>query len=495
MLQDIHFGFRMLVKSPGFTALALITLALGIGANTTIFSIVNSVLLQPLPYEHPERIVQLADTTPVRGGQLPLSFPKVSLFQQQARSFSALAALSYTRFQVTGPAPAAPAEIAGARVSIGFFRTFGVRPAAGRVFLENEDRPGGNPVAVISYALWQNRFGGDPGVIGRNLGLDGSPATVVGVMPAGFDFPSGIEIWVPRVSEHSTLSRLQIQNGAGYLMLWGRLADGAGIRSAQAEIEIISRQYDKTHSGFGDVGRGVSILPLRESLVSNVRLILLVLLGAVAFVLLIASANVANLLLARAIARQKEVAIRASLGASRGRLLAQFLTESVLLATLGAALGLLLSFWSIRLVARLGSSLLPRGDEIHLDPTVLLFTLVLGLLSGILFGLGPAMHTSRIDLNEALKSSSRTVAGGDRLRSLLIVSEVALAMILLTGAGLLLRSFLSLESVDPGFRPGDLLTARISLPPGRYQQPAQRSAFFDRVLERVAAMGLIRRLL
>ena len=488
MLQDIRFGIRMLLKSPGFTALALVTLALGIGANTTIFSIVNSVLLRPLPYEQPERIVQLADSTPVRAGQIPISFPKFTFLQQQARSFSALGAVGFARFQVTGPAPAAPAEIQGARVSIDFFRTFGAKPAAGRTFLEDEERPGGNSVAVISYGLWQNRFNGDPGVIGRNIGVDGSTAAVIGVMPAGFEFPSGVEIWVPRVSEHSSLTRLQIQNGAGYLMLWGRLADGANIQRAQAEAETISRRYDKAHPGFGDIGRGVKILPLRESLVSDVRQTLLVLLGAVAFVLLIASANVANLLLARAIARQKEVAIRASLGASRRRLLVQFLTESVLLATLGAGLGLLLSVWSIRLVTQMGSRLLPHADEIRLDSTVLLFTAAAGLLSAILFGFGPAMHSARIDLNEALKSSNRTVAGGGRLRSVMIVSEVALAMILLTGAGLLLRSFLSLESVDPGFRPANLLTARISLPPGRYPLPAQRSAFFDRVLERVAAM-------
>lgn len=492
MLQDIRFGLRMLVKSPGFTALALATLALGIGANTTIFSIVNSVLLRPLPYENPERIVQLADSTPVRGGQIPISFPKFSLFQQQARSFSALGAVAFARFQITGPPPAAPAEIQGARVSIDFFRTFGAKPTAGRTFLEDEERSGGNSVAVLSYRLWQNRFNGDPGVIGRNLGVDGSTATVIGVMPAGFEFPSGVEIWVPHVSEHSSLTRLQIQNGAGYLMLWGRLAGGATIHGAQAEAERIARQYDKAHPGFGDIGRGVTILPLRESLVSNVRQTLLVLLGAVAFVLLIASANVANLLLARAIARQKEVAIRASLGASRRRLLVQFLTESVLLAALGAGLGLLLSFWSIRLVTQMGSRLLPHAGEIHPDSKVLLFTASAGLLSAIVFGLGPAMYSSRIDLNEALKSSNRTVTGGGRLRAVMIVSEVALAMILLTGAGLLLRSFLSLESVDPGFRPGDLMTARISLPPGRYQQPAQRSAFFDRVLERVAAMPGVR---
>jgi predicted permease len=488
MWQDIRFGIRILLKSPGFTALALITLALGIGANTTIFSVVNSVLLRPLPYEKPGRIVEISDQLPVTGGNITSSFPKFTFLHEHLHSFSAFAAISFARFQIAGPAPAAPAEVGGVRVSVDFFHVFGAKPSAGRTFLDDEDRPGGNPVAVISNALWQNRFGSDPAAIGKPITVDGSTTTIVGVMPAGFDFPNGTEIWAPRIFEHSVITPVQIQRGASYLLYNGRLADGINIQTAQAEISALSRQYDESHKGFGDAGRAMIVTPMRESLVSDVRQTLWILLGAVAFVLLIASANVANLLLARAIARQKEVAIRASLGASRSRLLIQFLTESVLLATMGAGLGLLLALWSMRLIAGIGSEMLPRADEIHIDTTVLIFTMAVAVVTGIIFGLGPAMHSARVDLNDALKASSRSLASGGRLRGVMIISEVALAMILLTGAGLLLRSFLRLESVDPGFHPQNLLTMRLGLASARYPQRVQQSAFYDRVLERTAAV-------
>jgi predicted permease len=492
MWQDLRFGIRMLLKSPGFTALALVTLALGIGANTTIFSVVNSVLLRPLPYEKPERIVQVSDLLPVTGGYITSSFPKYNFLREHARSFSAFSAMSFGRFQIAGPEPAAPAEVSGVRVSVDFFRVLGTKPSSGRTFLDDEERPGANPVAVISNALWQNRFGSDPAAIGKSITVDGAATIIVGIMPAGFDYPNGAEIWVPRIFEHSVITPVQVQRGASYLTYYGRLADGVDMRSAQAEIYTLSGQYDESHKGFGDAGRAMAVIPLRESLVSDIRRTLLVLLGAVAFVLLIASANVANLLLARAIARQKEVAIRASLGASRGRLLIQFLTESVLLAGMGAGIGLLLSLWSMRLIAGIGPQILPRADEIHVDATVLFFTMAVAALTGIIFGIGPAMHSSRVDLNDALKSSSRSVASGGRLRGVMIVSEVALAMILLTGAGLLMRSFLRLEGVDPGFQPQNLLTMRIGLASARYPQRAQQAAFYDRVMERVAAIPGVR---
>jgi putative ABC transport system permease protein len=322
--------------------------------------------------------------------------------------------------------------------------------------------------------------------------VDGSPTNIIGIMPAGFAFPEGIEIWIPRFFEHSVVTQVQIQRGASYLQFYGRLADDADIRSAQAEISTLSGQYDASHKGFGDAGRPMELIPLRESLVSDIRQTLWVLLGAVAFVLLIASANVANLLLARAIARQKEVAIRASLGASRSRLLVQFLTESVLLASLGAGLGLLLSLWSMRLIMRIDPAMLPRAGEIHVDVTVLLFTMAVAVLTGILFGLGPAMHSSRVDLNDTLKSSSRSLSGGGRMRGVMIISEVALAMILLSGAGLLMRSFLRLQGVNPGFQPGNLLTMRIGLAGARYPQRAQQAIFYDRVLERAGAIPGVR---
>ena len=488
MLNDLRFGLRMLLKSPAFTALALVTLALGIGANTTMFSVVNSVLLRPLPYEKPERIVQVEEIFPGAGAFITSSLPKFTFFHANARSFEALAAQSGGRFQLSSAPPSAPIEVAGSRVSVDFFRVFGVKPLAGRTFLAGEDQPGAKPVAVISHALWQSRFGSDRNVIGQNADVDGASATIVGVMPAGFDYPAESEIWIPRFFEHPAITPVQIQRGASFLFYYARLADGVGLEQAKAEVGALSQQYDASHKGYGDTLREIRVIPLRDSLVNNIRRTLVVLLGAVAFVLLIASANIANLLLARAIARQKEVAIRASLGASRGRLLVQFLTESLMLAALGAGLGILLAVWSMHFVRRIGSDILPRAGEIQIDATVLLFTVVVAFLTGIVFGLGPAMHAARADLNEALKASSRSFSGGGRLRGVMIVSEVALAMILLTGAGLLMRSFLRLENVSPGFEPRNLLSMRIGLASARYPQPLQRSAFYDRVLERVGGI-------
>jgi len=488
MWQDIRFGIRILLKSPGFTALALVTLALGIGANTTIFSVVNSVLLRPLPYDRPDRIVQVFDQIHITGANITSSYPKFTFFHEHARSFSAFTATGQAGFQISGPASTAPADVFGARVSADFFKVLGAKAASGRTFLANEDRPGADSVAVISNTLWQNRFASDPGAVGTTVTINGIATTIVGVMPAGFDYPDRAEIWTPKFYEHTVITPLQIQRGASYLVYYARLADGVDIRSAQAEVSTLAKQYDESHAGFGDVGRSMAITPLRESLVGDIRQTLLVLLGAVAFVLLIASANVANLLLARAIARQKEVAIRASLGASRSRLLIQFLTESVLLALTGAGLGLLLALWSMRLITGIGPNILPRVDEIHVDVTVLLFTMAIAAITGIIFGLGPALHSSRVDLNVALKASGRGLAGGGRLRGVMIVSEVALAMILLTGAGLLMRSFLRLESVNPGFQPQNLLTMRVGLVGAHYPQPAQRSAYFDRVLEKASAL-------
>src|SRR5271166_5447421 len=488
MLHDLRFGLRMLLKSPGFTALALVTLALGVGANTTMFSVVNSVLLRPLPYEKPERIVQILDEIPSADAVITSSYPKFTFLRENVRGFDAIAAVSGGRFQISSAPPSAPIEVAGSRVSADFFRVFGVKPIAGRAFSPGEDRPGAKPVAVLSHALWQSRFASDPNAIGQSIDVDGSPTSIVGVMPAGFDYPAESEIWIPRFSEHAVVTQVQIQRGASYLFFYGRLADGVEPQQAETGIVTLSKQYDASHQGFGDTERTMRVTPLRDFLVNDIRRTLLVLLGAVAFVLLIASANIANLLLARALARRKEVAIRASLGAGRWRLLVQFLTESVMLAALGAALGILLAAWTMHFIRQIGSDVLPRANEIRIDTTVLLFTIAVAVVTGIIFGLGPAMHAAQADLNEALKSSSRSFSGGGRLRGLVIVSEVALAMVLLSGAGLLMRSFLRLESVSPGFQPGNLLTMRIGLAGARYPQPVRRSAFYDRVLERVGAI-------
>ncbi|HLG97059.1 MAG TPA: ABC transporter permease [Bryobacteraceae bacterium] len=492
MRQDLFFGLRMLLKSPGFSALALVTLALGIGANTTMFSVVDSVLLRPLPYKDPDRIVQIEDRTPVGNALITSSFPKFNFFHDHARGFAAIAAASGGRFQISGPAMAEPIEVAGARVSTDFFRVFGVEPVAGRVFDAGEDRPGAKAVAVIGHALWQSRFAADPGVLGKTVTVDGAQAAIIGIMPPGFDYPAESEVWVPKIFEHPSITPVQIERGASYLFVYGRLADGTDRRAAQAEATALAAQYDESHKGFGDTDRPIRVDVLRETLVGDIRRTLLVLLGAVAFVLLIASANVANLLLARAVARQKEVAIRAALGASRMRLLGQFLTESLLLAFLGAGLGILLAGWSIGAIRQIGPGILPRAGEIRLNTTVLLFTIAVAAITGIVFGLGPAMHAARSDLNEALKATSRTLSGAGRLRGVAIVAEVALAMVLLTGAGLLMRSFLRLEAVAPGFRPEHLLTMRIGLPSARYPQNRQRTIFYDEVLERVIAIPSVR---
>jgi putative ABC transport system permease protein len=490
MWQDLRFGARTLLKSPGFTLVALLTLALGIGANTTIFSLVNSILLRPLPYERPDRIVQVADAFHVTGGAMTSSLPKFKFLRDHAKSFTAFAAHADRIFQLSGPAPAAPAEVFGVRVSADFFGVFGVKAASGRTFLPNEDEPGAAPVAVISDALWRNRFASDPNVIGKSIGVNGTSTVILGVMPAGFDYPNGSEIWIPRFQELPVFTALQISRGGSYLMYYARLADGVDARSAQAEIDLLSAQYDASHAGFGDIGRKMKVIELRESIVSGYQRMLLVLLGVVAFVLLIACANVANLLLARAIARQREVAIRASLGASRRRLLVQFLTESVLLSAIGAGVGLALSLWGVRLLR--GIDILPRANEIHLDMTVLAFTAALAVFTGIVFGLGPALHSARIDLNDALKAGGRGIAGGGRLRAAMIACEVALATILLAGSGLLLRSFLRLENVNVGFRPEQLVTMRMSLAAPRYPNSDKEIAFYDRVRERIAAIPGVR---
>lgn len=492
MGQDIRFAFRIFRRSPGLTALILFTLALGIGANATLFSVVNSVLLRPLPYSDPERIVQAYDLFPATGGMITSSFPKFGFLRERLKSFDAFAAVSFTRFQLAGPAPAAPAEVQGARVSSDFFRVFGARLARGREFTEAEQRPGGDAVAVISDGLWRGRFGADPAAVGRTVTLDGAETVITGIAPPGFDFPTGTDVWTPRVDVHAVVTPVQIQRGASYLFYYARLAGGVQIPAAEAEIAALSREYDSAHTGFGDVDRAMRVAPLRDSLVSDVRLTLLVLLGAAGFVLLIASANIANFLLARALARAREVAIRASLGASRGRLLTQFLTESVLLASFGAALGVLLSWWSMSLMARMSPDLLPRAGEIRLDGAVLAFSAALAIVTGLLFGLGPALHSVRTDLNVALKTSGANLAGGGGLRRAMIVSEVALAVVLLAGAGLLIRSFQRLENVDPGFRPDHLLTMRISLAGARYPDRSQQAAFYDRLLEKTAALAGVR---
>ena len=484
-MNDARYALRSLRASPGFTAVALGTLALGIGANTVIFSAVDAVLLRPLPYPGSDRIVQVTETAPLNGiVQRPSSVPKFDFLRARVHSLQPFAAMSLTGFQMTSE-HADPAQIAGAGVGASF-DLFGVEPLLGRTFLPAEDLPGGPAVAVIRYSLWQNRFAGDPGVVGRSIGLNGESATIVGVMPAAFDSDSA-QIWTPRVFEQPMLTRVEIDHGAGFLLLYGRLNNGLDAQ-ADTELNALSQQYDAAHAGFGDTGHALRLRSLRDTTVADIRTTLLVLWGAVGFVLLIASANIANLLLSRALARRKEIAIRVSLGATRGRLLVQFLTESVILSALGGALGILLASWGTGLIDHLNSRVLPRAGEVHIDARALLFTAAVALATGVLFGLGPALHALRFDLNRALKESARSVSAGGRLRGMVVTSEVALAMALLSGAGLLMRSFSNLEHVDPGFRSTHLLSATLPLAPARYPKTFAQAAFFDQVLSRISSL-------
>jgi predicted permease len=490
LLQDLRYGFRMLAKKPGFTAVAVLALALGIGANTAIFSVVNTVLLKPLPFKDPDRLVMVWEENAKLG--FPKDTPAPANFidwRDQNQTFEGMVAIASATFNLTGVGE--PQKIEGQRVSANFFSLLGVEPALGRAFISEEDRPEGNPVVIMSNGLWKRRFGSDPNIIGQSLTLNGQPCEVIGVLPASFQL-SGFqfsgrdhELWVPMAFS----SREAGSRGSHYLSVIGRLKPGVSIQQAQADMTAIAarleQQYPATNTSVG-----ASVFSLREEIVSDIRPALLILLGAVGFVLLIACANVANLLLARAAARQKEIALRTALGAGRARLIRQFLTESVALAALGGAGGLLLGVLGIKLLATLVPPNLEQAKEINLDAKVLGFTLLVSLLTGVIFGLAPALQASKVNLNESLKEGGKGSPGGVRsgVRNLLVVSEVALALVLLVGAGLLINSFARLSKVDMGFTPDHLLTMRVVLPQSKYPDQAKRTAFYDQLLQRVEAL-------
>jgi putative ABC transport system permease protein len=459
--QDVQYGIRMLVKNPGFTVVSVLALALGIGANTAIFSVVNAVLLRPLPYRDPDRLVFVLRTQPpiMRG---PISRPDFFEWQTQQKVFQEIAAYYPESYNLTGVEEAE--RIAGVRVTEGFFSLFGIAPAHGRFFLPADDQAGssGGRVAVISYGMWQREFGADPQLVGRPISLNGEAYTVVGVAPPGFGFPRRSEIWTPAM-----LGEAKTERGSNYLLVIGRLRDGVTVSQAQAQMNqvaaVLAQQYPEN-----DTNLSVTISPLLDEQVRGIRSVLLILLGAVAFVLLIACANVANLLLARATSRQKEIAVRTALGATRSRIIRQLLTESVLLALLGGILGVLLSMWGIKLLVALAPANIPRVGEIGLDQWVLGFTLLISVLTGIIFGLAPALQVSTTNLNEVLKEGTRGAATSSPHRSLLrrslVVVEIALSLVLLVSAGLLIESIRRLTDVNPGFNPQNLLTANVSFP-------------------------------
>jgi|HubBroStandDraft_1064217.scaffolds.fasta_scaffold06954_6 putative ABC transport system permease protein len=494
-MRHFRYGARTLAKSPGFALVAIVTLALGIGANTAIFSVANALLLRPLPYAHPERLVLVyAERADAAGAIHPFSFPRSTFLSEKSRAFSGFAAFTNETFNLTGRGD--PEQLAAARVSWNFFDVLGVRPAMGRAFLPEEDRPGGRAVCLISHALWTRTFGARADIAGQNITLDATPYTIVGVLPRDFHFAPlgrGVDLWAPRVFDLNITTPAQIQGGVGFLSAVARLAPGIGARQAEAEMGILDRQYKRENPRMPDADPAQTIRAreLQGQIVSNVRTAVLILCGAVGLLLLIACANVAALLLSRALARRKEIAIRTALGARRGALIMQLLAESVLLAAAGGLLGIALSALGTHALATLGQGNLPRVEEIGIDWRVLAFTAVLSLITGVLFGLAPALQASRQDLNPVLRAEGRGSAGSrrrSRARGALVVAQVALSMVLLVGAGLLIRSFVRLRNVSAGFDARNVLTMNIALPPTRYPKGPQMAAFYDQVVKRVSAM-------
>ena len=485
LLQDVRYGLRTLAKNPAFTAIAIVALALGIGANSAIFGVVDAVLLRPLPFKNPNQLVMLWENAAHLGFPRDTPSPANYLdWQKQAISFTGMAAMSERSFNLTGVGE--PERLEVRRVSANLFELLGVPARLGRTFVPEDDKPGTH-VVLLSHSLWQRRFGSDPGVVGRAVTLDGESYTVVGVMPPFVQLPGfenrNDQLWVPIAfpPEEAT------QRGNHFLEVIARLKPGVTLKQAQAEMETIAARLAQQYPVY-NMRRGAVVVPLHEQVVGDIKPALLVLLGAVGFVLLIACANVANLLLARAAVRQKEIALRLALGASRSRLTRQFLTESVLLAMLGAGLGLLLAFAGIRILGTFIPPGISQIQTISIDGTVLIFTALVAALTGIAFGLAPAIHGSHLNLNDTLKESGRDSAGGvkgHRARGLLVIGEVAISFVLLIGAGLLINSSLHLRNLDPGFRGDHLLTMKVNLSEVKYPDRERRAAFFDEVMRRV----------
>lgn len=496
MPRDFLYTFRLIAQKPAFAALAIVTMALAIGANTSLFSVANALLLRPLPYRDPSRLVLLSAQRPGdTDRQAPLSYPRFEQIAGHNRSFDSIAGFTNEAFNLTGRGE--PEQLSGARVSWNFFDLLGIRPVVGRSFTEREGTPGGDRVAVISGAWWSRRFASDPNIVGRSIVLDGQDYTVVGVLPPDFRFDfSGarLDIFSPRVFELNALQSAQIQLGAGYLNYLARLRPDVSVARAQSEMDALAREYraGRPTSPDTDPALRVRVGDLRAETVSGVRSAILILFGAVSVVLLIACANVASLLLSRALGRQREIAVRAALGATRAGLIRQLLVESLLLSLSGGALGVLLASAATGAVASLTT--LPRSAGIRIDASVLAFSLVLSIAAGVLFGLVPALQLSRTDINSVLRSAGRGATAGRRrnaMRSALVVSQVALSLLLLIGAGLLVRNFAQLRRARLGVDPQNLLTLNISLPPTRYSR-AQESEFFNELARRVAALPGVR---
>lgn len=495
MLQQAFRSLR--TKHPGYTLLAILTLALGIGANTAIFTIVNALLLRPLPYYNdPARLVLLsAPPADQPAARELMSWPHFTAIGERNRSFSSVAAATFEVFNLTA-AQREPEQVPAARVSYQFFDTLGVPLALGRSFTKEEDQPGAPRAIIISHELWTRLFANDPAALGRTLTLDSADCTIVGILPANFTFPligARADIWAPRVFDLSLVTPARVTAGGAYFQVIGRLRPGVSRAAAQTELRAIYQQYRREFPGNYDatLDSAMTTLDLQAESVANLRPTLLILTGAVALVLLIACANVASLLLTRALGRRKEFALRAALGATRARLIVELATEGVLLALISGALGILLASTVLQLLPTFVAASTQEQQQlahIDMDLRVLLFTLAVSLVSGIGFGLAPALQFSRVDLQSVLHEEGRATAGGrhkHRTRSLLVIAQVALAMVLLTGSGLLIRSFLNLRDVAPGFRPDHLLTLEMTLPSARYADSTQRVAFYRNVIDQI----------
>lgn len=481
MIKDLQFAIRTLLKRPGFLFIAISTLALGIGATTAMFTVINSVLLRPLQFPEPERIVLLEGVNPRQGiTRSNMSVPDIVDWQQQSQSFEQIAGfVSGGTFLAAGDETE---RVATTAVSADFFPLFRTAPVSGRAIQASDAQNGATPVAVISYALWQRRFGGAPDTLNRQITLSGESTTIVGIMPAGFDYPADTEMWVPFELNAAT----QVRENR-FVNVVTRLKPGVSIAQAQTEMDTISQRLAQNYVE-SNLGWSVRLTDLRERLVGSLRTALLMLFGAVGFVLLIACANVANLLLARAAFRHKEIAVRTALGASRFRIVRQLLTESVVLWIVSGVIGLALNVWLLELLVAISPPNTPRFDEISINWQVFLFASGVTVVAGLLFGLVPALQSSRFNLNETLKESGRSGAPSatrNRVGGLLIVSEVALSFVLLAGAGLMLKSFMLLRQIDPGFNADNVLAVRLTLPPGRYEQGEPRAQIYQQLVNRV----------
>ena len=480
LLQDIRFALRMLRKNPGFTAVAVLTLALGIGANGAIFSVVNSVLLHPLGYNDPDRLVTI-----LHYGTSPISPANYLDYRRQSTSYEEMGAAESWGPNLTGLQ--SPEHLIGLRVTQNMLPLLGVHPALGRLFVQGEDTAGNDHEVILSYGLWQRRFSGDPSALGKSMLLDGVSYTVVGVMPPDFHFApfwvTHTELWAPL----SLAAKANSRDGSS-LRLFARLKQGVTLSQARAEMATITARLETIYPG---TNTDIVVVPLKEKVVGNVETPLLVLVGAVGFVLLIACVNVAHMLLARAAARQKELAVRTALGARRSRVIRQVLTENLLLAGMAGSLGLLLAYAGTRALVALSPADIPRVESVSIDSGVVVFLLFITILTSIAFGLVPALHASHVNLTDTLKENSRGSSEGihrNRLRNILVVSEFALALTLLIAAGLMIRSFVALESVDPGFNPHGVLSMIVPVAGSREAEPGRRAIFYRQMLERVRAV-------